>query len=582
MKRILSSIGAFFSQGALDLRLVPASRSSASAQLVIKKAPPSRWRTIEFAVYYTVFIIVVPLMFKTAMEASNETSPNYWIYQRILSDGWINGRKVDNSDAQYRFFRNNFPLLLGLMMIHVVLKRFVLKRSNISVLKFDRWFGVIFLMGLHGFNSIRIAMHCGIMFCLLKYVPHKKSAILLTWIYGVSSLFFNDRYRLVKFGSISPILSVFDSFHGIIERWDVFYNFTLLRILSFNLDYIKKLYTEKEKPTTPDTPLEEIGGDSGSEQHNAKERNEPPKTVFLPERERLDAPLPLSDYSLANYISYVTYTPLFIAGPIITFNDYIYQTRHISPFITRKNVTIYALRFIFCILTMEFVLHYIYVVAVSKLKLWHNDTPFQISMIGLFNLNIIWLKLLIPWRMFRLWALLDNIDPPENMIRCMDDNFSLVSFWRLWHRSLSRWAIRYIYIPLGGASSRILTSLCVFSFVAIWHDIQLRLLIWGWLIVLFLLPEVLISQYFKKYSDKWWYRHLCGVGSVVNIWMMMVANLFGFCLGEDGTKDFLKKLFLSLDGAIFFVTSSACLFVGVQIMYELRAHEERRGINAKC
>jgi membrane-bound O-acyltransferase GUP1_2 len=41
---------------------------------------------------------------------------------------------------------------------------------------------------------------------------------------------------------------------------------------------------------------------------------------------------------------------------------------------------------------MEFVLHYIYVVAIKDTKAWSGDTPFQLAMIGYWNLLILWLK----------------------------------------------------------------------------------------------------------------------------------------------------------------------------------------------
>lgn len=52
------------------------------------------------------------------------------------------------------------------------------------------------------------------------------------------------------------------------------------------------------------------------------------------------------------------------------------------------------------------------------------------------------LQLLIPWRFFRLWALLDGMDPPENMVRCMANNYSCSGFWRSWHRSYNLWIVR--------------------------------------------------------------------------------------------------------------------------------------------
>jgi D-alanyl-lipoteichoic acid acyltransferase DltB (MBOAT superfamily) len=212
---------------------------------------------------------------------------------------------------------------------------------------------------------------------------------------------------------------------------------------------------------------------------------------------------------------------------------------------------------------MEFMLHYIYVVAISKAQpAWEVYTPFQLSMLGYFNLHIIWLKLLLPWRFFRFWSLLDGIDPPENMVRCMSNNYSAMAFWRGWHRSLNRWIVRYLYIPLGGSGDPktkgkwakirfIANFLAVFTFVALWHDINMRLLAWGWLITLFVLPEVLAEMAFpmrKWQNSRNVYRWICGVGAVFNILMMMAANLVGFVVGLDGLKGLVGGIVGSYSG----------------------------------
>ena len=214
---------------------------------------------------------------------------------------------------------------------------------------------------------------------------------------------------------------------------------------------------------------------------------------------------------------------------------------------------------------MELILHYIYAVAISKAQpAWEIYSPFELSMLGYFNLHIIWLKLLIPWRFFRFWALVDGVDPPENMVRCMSNNPSTLAFWRGWHRSYNRWLIRYIYIPIGGSGGpctrgkwgkvrAVVNYLAVFTFVALWHDIQLRLLMWGWLITFFILPEVLASLAFPKrkwQNRKTTYRLICGVGAVGNILMMMAANLVGFALGVDGLQGLVHGIVGSYSGEL--------------------------------
>ena len=103
-------------------------------------------------------------------------------------------------------------------------------------------------------------------------------------------------------------------------------------------------------------------------------------------------------------------------------------------------------------------------------------------------------QLLLPWRFFRLWALVDGLDPPENMVRCMANNYSPLGFWRSWHRSYNLWIVRYLYVPLGGAHRLVATSVLIFTFVALWHDLSPRLLAWGWLAALFILPEVIARR----------------------------------------------------------------------------------------
>lgn len=199
--------------------------------------------------------------------------------------------------------------------------------------------------------------------------------------------------------------------------------------------------------------------------------------------------------------------------------------------ITPKSVFFYFLRFLRAIITLEIIIQLFWVIAIKDTKAWKGFSPIQIYTLGYLNLKHIWLKLLIIWSFFRLWALSDGIETIENMDRCMSNNFSPMAFWRHWHRSYNRWLIRYVYIPLGGKKYYALNIFPIFTFVAglfslisVWHDIQLRMLYWGWLIALFILPEIIAIKVFcttrmrKLLGD--WHLHLCAVGAVMNIFMM--------------------------------------------------------------
>ena len=114
------------------------------------------------------------------------------------------------------------------------------------------------------------------------------------------------------------------------------------------------------------------------------------------------------DYSWQNYLAYVLYPPLYIAGPIITFNSFIEQIKK-QQRTPLKAIAAYAVRFTACFLTMEVILHYMYVVAIKdsyitrehhgkmvQHRAWHGDTPFELAMISFWNLVIVWLKVRVP------------------------------------------------------------------------------------------------------------------------------------------------------------------------------------------
>ncbi|KAE8322394.1 MBOAT, membrane-bound O-acyltransferase family-domain-containing protein [Aspergillus sergii] len=602
---------------AADTRSAPAKDARANA--IASNAAPSKWRTPEFWVYYVIFLIAVPLMFKTVIEVSQESHPTYPTYSHLLSPGWIAGRKVDNSDAQYSSFRDNIPYLLALLVAHPLLRRVyehfaqpvdagsTQTKANATTaqgdarlarrVRFDFYFALIFIVALHGVSAIKVLGILYVNYKIAKSLP-RQYVPTITWTFNIAILFANELCTGYPFERVATMLSsagdtgqesplilwgrYLDSFGGIMPRWEVLFKVTILRQISFNMDY----YWSLDYPAS--SPIE-------------KKQADP---TALSERDRVNIPAEPSAFNGRNYLAYVLYSPLYLAGPILTFNDYISQQRFPPLSLTGSRVTRYAVRFLLTVLAMEFILHFIYAVAISQAHPdWSLYSPGQLSMLGFFNLHIIWLKLLIPWRFFRLWALVDGIDPPENMVRCVSNNYSAFAFWRAWHRSFNRWIVRYVYVPLGGGRGRargddnksssvlfakarqIFNFLIVFTFVALWHDLNLRLLMWGWLITLFVLPEIIATLLFP--AHKWrsrpnTYRVLCGIGAVGNILMMMIANLVGFALGLDGIQGLLSEMLGSYSGLVYLATACAALFVGVQVMFEIRQEELRAGINLKC
>ncbi|TEA22455.1 Glycerol uptake protein 1 [Colletotrichum sidae] len=589
----------------VEARIDPAQSKESSKKAQIR-SQPSKWNTPEYW-FYSVFIAgVIPYMMWVAYNVSRPTDYRYAHYEHLLADGWIPGRKIDVSDAQYHTFRQNLPYMAALLTFHPLLrklwnavfpaptdKRSVTEQGDARLeqrASFDYRFALVFLVALHGFSALKVLAILRINYQLATSLPRKYIPA-ATWIFNVSMLFANELCQGYRFAAIARYITPpvhtsvidedpflvewgvwLDRHGGLMGRWEILFNITVLRLISFNLDYYFSL---------------DRRGDSALEKKQLDPSN-------LSERDRLAISAAPQDYSWRNYVAYAIYAPLYLVGPIMTYNDFISQLRHAPASVETSRTFRYAIRFVLVLIAMELVLHYDYVCAISKAGPdWSSYTPAQLSLLSYFNLHIIWLKLLLPWRLFRLWALLDGVDPPENMLRCVSDNWSPKSFWKAWHRSYNRWLIRYIYVPLGGANFRswkatvrsIATYLLVFTFVALWHDIRLRLLIWGWLIVLFLLPEAFAQMLFP--ARKWEsspnvYRWLCAAGAVGNVLMMMTANLVGFAVGLDGLQSILHGILHEWSGVMFFITACTALFIGVQFMFEIRESEMRRGISLKC
>ncbi|KAI8900829.1 membrane bound O-acyl transferase [Globomyces pollinis-pini] len=314
-------------------------------------------------------------------------------------------------------------------------------------------------------------------------------------------------------------------------RWQISFNFVVLRMISFTMDYY---YKKNEKKTE-------------FQSHLFKCTECDPESERYCESGRIQKGHTVNHYNLFNYYTYLLYAPLYLAGPIISFNNFIYQLRKTPKTLTIRQIALYSLRWVGLFLLMELMMHFLYVVAIKDTKAWKGFGSLEIFTLGYFNLNVIYLKLMVMWRFFRLWAMVDGIETQENMTQCITNQYSCSGFWKGWHASYNKWLIRYLYIPLGGAQYRAFNSFLIFAFVALWHDIQLKMLAWGLLIPLFILPEIISTRYLctKTVREQLgsWHLHLCAFGGIINLWTMIIANLIGFAVGLDGIMEMGAQLF---------------------------------------
>ena len=120
-------------------------------------------------------------------------------------------------------------------------------------ISFDFWFALIFIVALHGTSVIKILPIMYVNYQIAKRVP-KMYMPAVTWIFNICMLFSNELYQGYKF---VPMIKGYVKAHtfaeknppalywavwldrrgGLIPRWEVLFNITVLRLISFNIEY---------------------------------------------------------------------------------------------------------------------------------------------------------------------------------------------------------------------------------------------------------------------------------------------------------------------------------------------------------
>lgn len=271
------------------------------------------------------------------------------------------------------------PILFGVLGLHFVLRRLFnfffcvvspqppvtstyrashnITRRNI----FDIVFALIFLSALHSFSVLKIVVILTGNYLISFFHPTSIANPILTWVFNVGVLFANEYCEGYRFATILPWLAagegagvgrMMDSAMngGLLPRWNVNFNITVLRLISYNLDHYwaaKKLKEGDQATSEAGTVLEvrnlertsdeearvgvADGATTGEEDQDAGAKliEEQKKKLLDPasisETDRVEGPAKYEDYGFLSYMAYALYSPLYLAGPILTFNDFVHQ-----------------------------------------------------------------------------------------------------------------------------------------------------------------------------------------------------------------------------------------------------------------
>lgn len=534
-----------------------------------------------------------------------EICHGYWVCSRYLQRASLGHYLVDLADGQWREFRQSLFLLcvvaIGTSLLDRSLRRLV---PTISLAPYRAIIGAVMVIVQHGYHSLIIfsIIFCG--FHLVKYFSavHPQSVMMklcpyFVWLYGIGVLFFKESYRLKYMEGFHFLIPLFDKQYGGMYGWQLPANFLVLRIISFSMDNYWAIFRHSRS------------GNSGGQQNivhksdQISENDENSKNSKLqPDLRDVnhdeDSPCDLSSYNLTNCFAYCLYGPLYMAGPIISFNQFMkYDTKSQSS----TNIFFYMVRLVASLFLLETMTNMFPFFAVVSSGLLPHLKVSEIAVVFYIVLKLMWLKFLVIWRFFRLWALFDGVYAPENMIRCMSNNYSLEEFWRGWHTSFNRWIIRYIYKPLGGRSHRYISVWAIFLFVALWHDLEWKLILWGLLNGGFFTAEVAIKSFWfgvptgsrtstnnskhnvsqvnsdnalNQYdkNESFSVHVLYALSGSVYILVLITVNLVGYSVGS-GTISLLVDKFNSWDGFWTLLTCLYFLSIGVSIMLNLRRYK---------
>ncbi|KAJ1501163.1 glycerol transporter [Coelomomyces lativittatus] len=432
-------------------------------------------------------------------------------------------------------------------------------------------------------------------------------------------------------------------YRGIVP-WHEGFKFSILRMISFNLDYCWSQRSSRiavlDTHTCPTTSRRTSLSDASLSPTSTSSSSSSPYVCGCP-RLRNELPHVVSEYSWTHYFVYLMYPPLYFAGPIMSFNQFLSQVQHpyvlssqirkvgswgsfLTPktksttaptslldpeedFIDSPSSTLVGVgqthpwkalgSWIMLFFLLELFLHQFHVMAITQHPQRSDPSSgggvardwivhlqsFDWVVMALAPLFFVWMKLLLIWRFFRTVALFDGMIAMENMQSCVFMNTSVFQFWRDWHVSFNHWNRRYLYFPLlnwfqsplspkhrrpgfstswsstvvlgarwglqAGAPAWAIGS--VFVFIALWHDLEWKLMVWALLVCLFLIPEYWVKKKWggqghrgngspKLHLSPW--VQLKALGGALNIFLMITANLVGFVLGLEYLQDIVPQL----------------------------------------
>ncbi|XP_056632991.1 protein-cysteine N-palmitoyltransferase Rasp isoform X1 [Diorhabda sublineata] len=278
------------------------------------------------------------------------------------------------------------------------------------------------------------------------------------------------------------------------------------------------------------------------------------------------------NYNLLDVLSYCLYPPTVLTGPFILYNEYQANYYFKEVYLVKfkqfcKNICRTIIWYIFC----HICLHFVYVSA----------TGFHPQMIKRFNSWSLYgygyamgqffhLKYVVLYGMSTSFASFEDIKVPC-LPRCIGRIHLYSEMWKFFDPGLYNFLIKNIYLPLTNiTTSKPIRSFICFSFVYVWHGLDIHILIWallnysGLMIEDFLWPKK-VNEKIIVYKQSWKRRKDCFIAAFL-LGLSAISNFYFFA-GADVGHLFFERIFSDYYGNVILIVALYCC---CQISYELK------------